>query len=154
MRILSSAIAITAFALGLPLAASADEAIDSAVKARQGYFQMLAINMGTLSGMAKGDIAYDEAAASLAAANIEALSKYDLPALFVEGSASGQVQNTGAKAEIWTDMDGFKGKFNGLVEAAAGSADAVKGGQANIGPVLGKLGGSCKACHDSFREKS
>ena len=42
--------------------------------------------------MAKGDIAYDEAAASTAAANIEALTKYDLPGLFIEGSESGKAE--------------------------------------------------------------
>lgn len=140
----------------VPLAAIAqdDDPIHQAVEARHGYYQMLAMNMGTLSGMAKGDIAYDEAAASRAAANIEALTHYDLPSLFIEGSAHGQAEDSAAKPEIWTDMDAFREKFTGLQEAATGAAEAVKGGAGNVGPVLGKLGGACKACHDSFREKS
>ena len=154
MRKLPSALALAAFAFTLPLTAAADDAIETAIEARQGFYEMLAINMATLAGMAKGDVAYDEAAASRAAANIEALTHYDLPGLFIEGSAAGQAEDTAAKPEIWTDMDGFKAKFDGLVQAAAGSSEAVKGGQANVGPVVGKLGGACKACHDVYREKS
>ena len=33
------------------------------------------------------------------------------------------------------------------------SPEAVKGGQANVGPVVQKLGGSCKNCHDDYRKK-
>ena len=43
--------------------------------------------------------------------------------------------------------------YAALGEAASGASEAVKGGQANIGPVLQKLGGACKDCHDSFRKK-
>lgn len=140
----------------VPLAAIAqdNDPIKQAIEARHGFYQMLAINMGTLAGMAKGDIAYDEATASRAAANIEALTHYDLPSLFIEGSAAGTAEDSAAKPEIWADMDGFKAKFTGLQEAATGAAEAVKGGADNVGPVVGKLGAACKACHDSFRQKS
>ena len=67
----------------VPLLAYADAA-DDAIEAREGYMKMLAINMGTLAGTAKGEIAFDQAAVTAAASNIEALSKYStLPALFV-----------------------------------------------------------------------
>lgn len=146
---------VTAAALiALPLTGWANsEAIDNNVKARQGYFQMLSLNMGTLSGMAKGEIDYDEDAAALAAGNIEALTGFDLPSLFIEGSASDAVPASAAKPDIWSKPEEFSAKFAGLTQAAAGTADAVKGGQANIGPVLQGLGGACKACHDQFREK-
>lgn len=146
---------LTAFCLGLPLTAGAqDDPIHQAIEARHGYYTMLGMNMGTLSAMAKGDTPYDEATASRAAANIQALTQYDLPSLFIEGSASGQAEDSAAKPDIWTNMDDFKAKFAGLAQAASGASDAVKGGQDNIGPVLGKLGQACKACHDSYREKS
>lgn len=154
MRIFSTA-ATALFLLTVPLAASAqDEAIKNTIEARHGFYQMLALNMAALAGMAKGEVAYDEATASRAAANIEALTHYDLPALFIEGSASNQAEDSAAKPEIWTNLDDFRSKFAGLAEAAAGAAEAVKGGQANVGPVVGKLGGACKACHDLYREKS
>ncbi|WP_134678550.1 c-type cytochrome [Paracoccus ravus] len=153
MRLILTAASFALLPL-FPLTAIADdELVENAIEARHGYYKMLALNMATLAGMAKGDVAYDEAAASQAAANIAALTHYDLPSLFVEGSASGQAEDSAAKPEIWTDMDDFKAKFQGLVEAAAGAPEAVKGGQDQLGPVVGKLGGACKACHDSYRVK-
>lgn len=114
---------------------------------------MLAINMGTLAGMAKGEIAYDEAQAAAAGANIEALTGYDLPALFIEGTSSEDNPETEALPAIWENPEGFAEKFAGLQEAAAGASQAVMGGQENVGAVVQKLGGACKACHDDFRKK-
>ena len=151
MRLILTAAALAA----VPLASLAqDDPVAQAVEARHGFYQMLAINMGTLSGMAKGEIAYDEAAASRAAANIEALTQYDLPSLFIEGSSSADADDSAAKPDIWNNPDEFGTKFAGLQEAATGVSGAVKGGAENVGPVVGKLGEACKACHDVFREKS
>lgn len=136
----------------LPFAAAADQAED-ALDARHGYMQMIGINMGQLAGMAKGEIAYDEAGAVTAAANIEALTNYALPGLFVEGTANGEIDGSDALPAIWEDPDQFSQKFAGLGEAAAGASEVVTGGQENVGPVVQKLGGACKDCHDDFRKK-
>lgn len=136
----------------LPVLAHADAAED-ALEARHGYMKMLALNMGTLSGMAKGEIAYDEAAASKAGSNIEALSRYAVADLFIEGTAMGEVDDSEALPAIWENPDQFAQKFAALSEAAAGAGEAVKGGQENVGPALQKLGGTCKDCHDDFRKK-
>jgi cytochrome c556 len=152
MRLILTAAVIAA--IPLTVLAQDDDPIHQAIEARHGFYQMLAINMGTLAGMAKGDIAYNEAAASRAAANIEALTHYDLPSLFIEGSAHGQAEDSAAKPDIWTNMDDFRSKFAGLGQAATGASEAVKGGAENVGPVVGKLGAACKACHDVFREKN
>jgi cytochrome c556 len=137
---------------GLALAQSAEEAAEKAIEARHGFMTMLGINMGQLSGMAKGEIAYDEAAATRAAANIVALTQYDAPALFIEGTSSEDNDDSDALPAIWEKPDDFRAKFAALGEAVAGSPDAVKGGQENLGPVLQKIGGACKACHDNYRK--
>lgn len=144
---------ITAIAatFALPLVSYAD-AREDALEARHGYMKMLGANMGTLAGMAKGEIAYDEAAASTAASNIEALTGYALPGLFIEGTSVDDNSESEALPAIWEKPEEFAAKYTALVEAAAGAGEAVKGGQANIGPVLQKLGGSCKGCHDDFRK--
>lgn len=149
MRLVLSAAIVAA----LPLAAIADDLIDDSIEGRQGYFKMLSLNMGTLAGMAKGEVAYDETAASTAAANIETLSNYHLSGLFVAGSSTDDIDTTAAKADIWSDAEGFTAKYAALTEAAAGAGEAVKGGQGNVGPVVAKLGATCKACHDSYRVK-
>lgn len=138
--------------VAMPVIASAD-AKDDAIEARQGYFQMLSINMGVLAGMAKGDVEYDETAASLAAANIEALSHYQLPGLFLDGTSSSDMSGSGALPAIWDEPEKFAAGFAGLQQAAAGAAEAVKGGRGDVGAVVGKLGGACKDCHDDFRKK-
>lgn len=139
-----------------PLCAVAqdDERNAAAVKARQGYFTMLGANMAPLAAMAKGEMEYDEAAAVRAASNIEALATYDVSIHFPAGTSRADLGDvTEAKAEIWSNLDDFVSKRDGFRTAAAGAADAVKGGRANVGARLAQLGASCKACHDSYRSK-
>ena len=146
---LTPLIAATTLAL-IPVIVHA-QSVKDAVEARAGFMTMLSINMGQLSAMAKGETDYDKAAASRAAENILALTGYDAAALFVEGSSSDDIDSEALPA-IWQNPDDFRAKFAALGEAATGAPDAVKGGQANLGPVLQKLGGACKACHDDYRK--
>jgi cytochrome c556 len=150
MRLISFAACFAAMT-AMPVLAQADP--KDVLDARHGFMKMLAINMGTLAGMAKGEIAYDETAAATAGANIETLSHYTLPALFIPGTAEGEIDDSAALPAIWERPEQFAQAYAGLAEAAAGAGEAVKGGQGNIGPVLQKLGGGCKECHDSFRAK-
>ncbi len=147
MRIFLTAAAVAV----LPILAHADAAED-AIEARHGYMKMLAINMGQLAGMAKGEIGYDEAMASHAASNISALSGYDLPSLFVAGTSSDENPESDALPVIWAKPEEFSNKFMEFREAASGAADAVKGGQGSVGPVVQKLGTACKGCHDTYRK--
>ncbi|MBU3029604.1 c-type cytochrome [Paracoccus marinaquae] len=149
MRLIKSA--VVASLVAFPVMAAAQSA-EVAIEARQGYMELLAINMGQLSGMAKGDIAYDEGAASTAAANIATLTNYTVPSLFVAGSADGEAEESRALPAIWQKPEEFAQRFASLREAATGAPEAVMGGQANVGPALQKLGGACKACHDDFRK--
>lgn len=153
MRQLVLATALAAIpTLAIPTLSFADAAED-AIEARQGYMKMLAINMGTLAGMAKGEIEYNAEAATAAGNNIEALAGYALPALFIEGTAMGGAHETEALPAIWENSADFAAKYAGLQQAAAGAGAAVGGGQESIGPALQKLGGACKACHDDYRKE-
>lgn len=137
----------------LPLAAIAqDDPVSKAIEARQGFYTLLGANMGALSAMAKGDIAYDEELAARHAANIEALSQYFVPMHFIDGSSNAEADNTDALPAIWENREDFEAKFAALGEAATGASDEVRGGQESLGPVLGRLGGACKACHDDYRD--
>lgn len=145
--------AMPAFAL-LPALGHAQDALtpEAAHEAREDFMKVFGQNMKVLSDMAKGDVAYDEAAASAAAAAIEEQSGKDLAALLVPGSSSDDVDESRALPAIWDNVEDVTAKFADLNEAAAGASEAVKGGQDNIGPVLQKLGGTCKACHDDYRQ--
>lgn len=150
MRLL---IAAATLATALPFAVLAeDDPAEVALESRKGYFQMLGYNMGKLAGMAKGEIAYDEAAAVAAATNINALSRYDITQHFIEGTSTAELKDeTEAKPESITDKAGLSAKFAELQKAADGIPEAVKGGQDKVGPVVQALGASCKGCHDSYR---
>ena len=138
-----------------PLAAFAEDSPQEiALEARKGFYQMLGVNMGTLSGMAKGEIPYDEAQAVRAATNINALTQYDVPMHFIDGTSNADLgAETEALPVIWTDRAGFEEKFAGLQKAAEGIPQAVAGGQDKVGPVVQALGAACKACHDTYRAK-
>lgn len=136
---------------GVAVAASP---IEKAVKARQGYFQMLSANMGPISAMVKGERDYDEAAAAMHGANLEALAQYGLAMHFPKGSSTDELgEGTTAKPEIWSDLDGFVAKYADFSKAAAGASADVKGGKGNAGAVLKRIGRTCKSCHDDYRLK-
>lgn len=133
-------------------AAAVTPTVENAQGLREEFMKVFGKNMKVLSDMAKGDVPYDEAAASAAATAIEEQSGKDLAALLVPGTSSEDDPDSAALPDIWNNMDDVKAKFADLHEAAQGAGEAVKGGQANIGPVLQKLGTACKACHDDYRK--
>lgn len=132
--------------------ALADQA-EKTVEARQGYFKLVGANMGTLAGMAKGDIEYDAEAAQTAADNLVTLTSYDVGHLFAEGTSAADVDGSRALAKIWDDIPGLQAAYADF-GAAAAEMDKVAGqGRAEMASALGALGGACKACHDSYRAK-
>lgn len=147
-------LAIATILAATPFAATADEAADAAIKARQGFFNMLNTNMGVLADMAKGDVEFDVEAARLAAANLEAAGAYDVTVHFIEGTSRDDLDTdrTAARAAIWDDPEDFAAKRTGLKEATSGAAEAIED-RDDLGPLIATIGGSCKACHDSYRHK-
>ncbi|MCT4369639.1 cytochrome c [Yangia mangrovi] len=150
MKITATRLAMAATVAALGTAALAQE-LPGPVKARQGQFNILAINLGILGDMARGKAAYDADAAQKAADTIVAVSMINEPPLFPEGTSEMDIDGTRAKAEIWDDWEGFAGKWSGLGEAAVSLQQVAATGQEALGPAVGQLGGACKACHDSFR---
>ncbi|MCX7559885.1 cytochrome c [Sulfitobacter sp. F26204] len=120
-----------------------------AVAARQHQMQMIGYSIGILGAVAKGEMEYDAAMVSGAASNLATLASMDRATLWIEGTEQGAVDGSRAKAEIWSDPDGFAEKFSALGDAATalvGAADA-----AAVGAGMGSLGGACKACHETYR---
>lgn len=151
MRLMLAAIA--ALSLTPALAMAEDSPEEVALEARKGFMQMTGTNMDMLAGMAKGDIAYDEATASVSAANLETLSRYTVGMHFIPRTAAGEMDDSEALPKIWEDMPGFQAKYVAFGEAVAGASEGVKGGQDKLAAVVEKIGGSCKGCHDDYRKK-
>ncbi|WP_417208222.1 c-type cytochrome [Antarctobacter sp.] len=121
------------------------------VKARQGQFNIMALNLGILGGMARGTVDYDAEAAQAAADSLVAVSMISQPALWPEGTDSSSIDGTRALPGIWDNIDDVMAKWAGFGEAAKAMAAVAGTGKDAIGPNMGALGAACKACHDTYR---
>jgi cytochrome c556 len=141
MRKLILAISTVALAV---TAAYADPIADrKAIMKERGGFA------GNLAKMAKGEAPFDAAAVLTALQGLKANdAKLDIDALFPAGSDKG---DTKAGPKIWEDMAGFKeaeGKLRAAVDAALASPPQDA---AALGAALGKIGGACGGCHETYR---
>lgn len=143
-------IASLAAALSLgSLTVQADQTED-AIKYRQGVFDAMKWHFGAMAAMVKGKKDYDAKQFSHHAQSLALLSTMPEEG-FIAGSDKGK---TSAKPEIWAQPDKFKQRMQALVDSTAELAHVAEGGDmARIKPAFGKVGMSCKGCHDNFREK-
>lgn len=104
-------------------------------------------HMKALSGVAKGEMAANEATVVHAMAVGEIANTVTL--LFPAGSGGGDSR---ALPEIWSDWAGFEKAADALAAAAPGLVEAAKSGdQGKIGAALGMAGKACGGCHKPFR---
>lgn len=136
-------------ALGTVLASGAafaeGDATDPAAIEREKVMKAIGGAMGTLGGMAKGEIPYDAAAAEAAKAALITASGGVAAAFETQG---GEDATSEAKPDIWTSWEDFVKKSDAMT-AAATAAD-VSSVEA-IGASLGAIGGTCKDCHTTYR---
>ena len=144
--------------LALALAGSAIAQVkpENAIKYRQSGYTFMAWNMGKLKGMLVDNPESFSKEQALAAANvIQAVANSGMGALYVPGSDKGTGwEPTRVKAELFSDKEGvgkvaiaFNKEANELAKvAASGDAAALK-------VQFGKVGESCKACHEKFRSE-
>ena len=129
--------------------AHSDKDAPASVNARHAQMGMIAYHIGVLGDIAKGDAPYDSAVVDAAAKNLAALAAMQGTTLWVAGTEQGAVASSRAKTEIWSDMEGFEAKFADMESAALALVGAAD--QAAVGANMGALGGSCKACHETYR---
>ncbi|MFP4043859.1 MAG: c-type cytochrome [Rhodosalinus sp.] len=132
-------------------AAMAQDDFEAQLKARQGQFRIMALNLGVLGGMAQGKIDYDAERAQAAADTLVAVSNIDQSLHWPEGSDSMTLDGTRAEPSIWDDNADLLAKWSDFGEAAQEMQAAAGGGVEAIGPALQQVGGTCKACHDAHR---
>lgn len=141
-------------AAGLLSVVSVGQAADDPISVRKAIMASVGASAGLGGGMMKGNVAYTPAAGKAAIATMWAAS-LTFGDFFPDGSNAG---DTRAAAAIWGDAAGFQGeiaKFAAATEKAAaasgkdGPAD-LEAFKAAFGPVLG----TCKSCHQGYREKN
>ena len=141
------ALAAVAATLSAPAAAQFAKA-EEAIKYRQGALFVLGQHFGRLGAMAQGKIPFDAKAAQDNAEVVLNMSK--LPwAGFGAGTEGGK-----AKPAIWKEQAKYKehaDKFE--AEAVKLAAAAKTGNLDNLKAAFGDAAGTCKACHDAYRNK-
>ena len=145
-------ILITACLVALPALAQEDEEnLPIAVQAREGHMKAYALHLGALGAMAKGEMEYDAEMASAHASELAALAGLAQTGYWPEGTSSEDIEGSRALPAIWSDMDDFKSKMNGLHEAAMALEGAAGGGAEQLQAAFGGVGQACGACHKTYR---
>lgn len=141
---------------GLAGAASADEALEKAVKARQSVMQIYAFYLGKLGAMAKGEAEYDAEMATTFATNLQTVAGMNNGAMWPAGSGLDNPDlagKTAAKPEIWSTYPEIAEKSKALTTAAAELAAVAGDGQEALGGAMKPVGMACGGCHKPFRQK-
>lgn len=122
------------------------------IKWRQSAMQVLKWNMERIKGNLDGS--YNKDQVSQAANLIQAVANGGQGSLYAPGTEKGTGWHpTHVKAEFFTDVEKVRevgGAFN--KEANELARVAASGDAAAVKAQFGKLGQSCKACHDKFTE--
>lgn len=75
-----------------------------------------------------------------------------IPGWFPVGSGPDVHPRSRAKAEIWSDADGFRRAHAAYLEQVQRFRQVAQGGDVDaIRPAAGELGKSCSNCHDKYR---
>ena len=126
---------------------------EDAIKYRQSGYAFMAWNMGRIKQNVEGNFNKDEV---VKAANaIQAIANSGMGALYLPGTDKGKGwEESRAKPEIWTDKEKMGKVATEFVKEANEMAKVAAGGDAGaVKAQLGKLGGTCKGCHDDFKAK-
>lgn len=127
---------------------------EDAIKFRQSGYAFMAWNMQRIKANVEGS-KFDKDEVVKAANAIQAIANSGMGSLYLPGTDKGKGwENSRAKPGIWTEKEkmgkvamAFNKEANEMAKVAAtGDAAAVKA-------QLGKLGGTCKGCHDDFKIK-
>lgn len=148
MKVVASfAIAAAAAMLAAPASAQFAKPED-AVKYRQSALFVMAQHFGRIGAMVNGRVPYD---AKAAAENAEVVA--DMAKLPWAGFGPGTDKlSQKAKPEIWTEQAKFKEHNEKLVgETTKLLAAAKTNNLDNLKTAFGATAGTCKACHDNFR---
>ncbi|MFM2391821.1 MAG: hypothetical protein RLZZ437_3376 [Pseudomonadota bacterium] len=121
-------------------------------EAREAHMKLYGSQMKIMGDMAKGDAAYDAAAAQAAADKLLELAKVDQSTWWPEGSDSVSVAGSRALPVIWTDMEGIMAKQSALEAAATNLQTAAGVDLASLQAAFGPVGGTCGSCHEAYRK--
>lgn len=141
------ALAACTATLSLPAAAQFAKK-DDAIAYRQSALKIMGVHFGRIGAMVKGDAPFDAKLAQENADIVQFMSK--LPwAGFGPGTEGGK-----AKPGVWSENAKFREHAQETqAQTAKLAAAARQGDLASLKVAFGATASSCKACHDSFRNR-
>jgi cytochrome c556 len=132
--------------------ATPEEAMQKAVAARQGLFEVIDFNSAQVMGMLK-KVPLDGAVLQKVGGRIENLAPM-IPEIFATDTRKATNVKTKAREGIWTNAADFKAKADELAKAAAALSAAGKGGdKGEMRKAIFGVGKACSGCHDNYRDK-
>lgn len=141
-------LAACTLAWSLPAAAQFQKPED-AVKYRQSVMTVQGYHLGRLGAMVNGRIPFDAKAAQDNAAVLETVTRL----AWVGYGADTEKVKSKSKPEIWMEPAKFKAEQDKLMAEVGKLNTAAKTGSLDqIKATFGAVAGSCKSCHDTFRE--
>lgn len=151
---MKSKLLLSLLALTLAGTAAAQVKPEDAIKFRQSGYGFMAWNMQRIKMNVEGGN-FNKEEVIKAANAIQAIANSGMGALYLPGTDKGTGwEPTRAKANIWTDKEKLgKAAMEFNKEANEMAKVAATGDAAAVGTQLGKLGGTCKGCHDDFKAK-
>jgi len=144
--------ALIVISIAASMPAMAEGEYDDHIKARQGYFQAVKLNVDLLSSMVKGKTSYDSTKASIAADNIYQLSRLNTQIMWPKGSGNDS-ENTKAQPDIWEDFSAFEEKFNAWRKASQQLTATAGESLSVLKTNFSELSHSCKSCHREFKAR-
>jgi cytochrome c556 len=121
---------------------------EDAIKYRQSALTVMANHFGRLAPVVREQAPFDAAAVQKETALL-----VQLAALPWDGFAPG-TEGGKARDDVWKDTPKFQQAAANLQTAMGKLNDAAKTGElAQVKAAYGAVGQSCKACHDSFRNR-
>jgi cytochrome c556 len=124
---------------------------EDAITFRQSGYKFMAWNMGRIKANVDGQFNKDEV---VQAANvIQAIANSGMGKLYAPGTDKGKGwHDTQVKPELFSDKEGVGKVAKAFNEAANEMAKVATTGDAGaVKAQFGKLGESCKGCHEKFR---
>jgi len=134
----------------LPAAAQFQKPED-AVKYRKAGFTVMGTHFARIGAMAQGRVPFDGAAAAANADIVVTLSKLPF-AGFVEGT--GGTEKGMPNAKVWSEKAKFDAAGKKMQDEVVKLAAAAKTNNLDqLKSAFGAAAGTCKACHDDFRNQ-
>jgi cytochrome c556 len=121
------------------------------VKQRMDKMSDVASQMKAIARMLNGQHDFEPSVLEASAKRI-AEHAAGFEALFPVGSGS---RPSEARPRMWTRWDDFRDQFGRMEKRAASLADQVAAASepSDLKPSFGRLGETCKSCHQDFRQQ-